>query len=521
MARFLQTNVMGNLHRVYFHDKVPLKLCYVCFHEILMSKFLFQPVLSEQAIKSESQNSPLPQSQTSTEIPKAMGVVPKLDLLQPLRSEENIDEEVDLSELNLKCETNEFGALEVITPANSTQSTQNPTSEADDSDLDLICRETVQTTPPKPPAPSVSIPVTDPKVSKEVPAKKDLKVKDDEILCCGGCGCYGMAGEFFNTEACSNSCQNRIVQKNREKEKKERELAIQKQRREQRKKEQREAKEKEQKVTVTKTEPNQEDSEEDDDDEDAADEDEESVRLPFDSPHPWLDNVKGFSWTRYLECTNSRGAPAKLFNTPYPPGPNFFKVGHRLEAIDSEHPALICVASVAQVQGFRILVHFDGFSRAHDFWENANSPNLFPVGWCETHKQKLMPPPGLDLFSWKSYLESNRFQAAPKEAFYHFARPHKPNELNGWKIGLKLEAVDRSNTSLVCVATITNVMDGRVLIHFDGWDLDYDYWVTPSSPYIHPKGIDHVFLMTFLKKRKKKKKNRNFLIFLFMFRMVC
>ena len=269
-------------------------------------------------------------------------------------------------------------------------------------------------------------------------------------------------------------------------------LAIQKQRREQRKKEQREAKEKEQKVTVTKTEPSQEDSEEDDDDDD-ADEDEESVRLPFDSPHPWLDNVKGFSWTRYLECTNSRGAPAKLFNTPYPPGPNLFKVGHRLEAIDSEHPALICVASVAQVQGFRILVHFDGFSKAHDFWENANSPNLFPVGWCETHKQKLMPPPGLDLFSWKSYLESNRFQAAPKEAFYHFARPHRPNELNGWKIGLKLEAVDRSNTSLVCVATITNVMDGRVLIHFDGWDLDYDYWVTPSSPYIHPKGKKQIF----------------------------
>ena len=181
--------------------------------------------MADQSVKSESQKSPLPSSQVSTptEIPKAMGQGSKLDLLQPLRSEENIDEEVDLSELNLRCETNEFGALEVITPANSTQSTQNPTSEADDSDLDLICRETVQTTPPKPSV-NNSNPSNDAKVSKDVPAKKDLKVKDDEILCCGGCGCYGMAGEFFNTEACSNSCQNRIVQKNREKEKKEREL---------------------------------------------------------------------------------------------------------------------------------------------------------------------------------------------------------------------------------------------------------------------------------------------------------
>ena len=93
------------------------------------------------------------------------------------------------------------------------------------------------------------------------------------------------------------------------------------------------------------------------------------------------------------------------------------------------------------------------------------------------------------MFTWRSYLEDTNGQAAPKENFLHFHKPPKSSELNGWKIGLKLEAVDRSNTSLICVATVTNVMDGRVLIHFDGWDLEYDYWVTPSSPYIHPKGI--------------------------------
>ncbi len=57
------------------------------------------------------------------------------------------------------------------------------------------------------------------KVKKEEP-----KVRDDEILCCGGCGCYGMAGEFYSGEACSTACHGRILQKNREKEKKEREL---------------------------------------------------------------------------------------------------------------------------------------------------------------------------------------------------------------------------------------------------------------------------------------------------------
>ena len=34
------------------------------------------------------------------------------------------------------------------------------------------------------------------------------KVKEnDEILCCDGCGCYGMSGEFLNSQACSVACQ--------------------------------------------------------------------------------------------------------------------------------------------------------------------------------------------------------------------------------------------------------------------------------------------------------------------------
>lgn len=53
---------------------------------------------------------------------------------------------------------------------------------------------------------------------------------------------------------------------------------------------------------------------------------------------------------------------------------------------------------------------------------------------------------------------------------------------------MKLEAVDKKNNSLVCVATVTDVMDNRFLVHFDGWDDIYDYWADPTTPYIHPVG---------------------------------
>ena len=59
---------------------------------------------------------------------------------------------------------------------------------------------------------------------------------------------------------------------------------------------------------------------------------------------------------------------------------------------------------------------------------------------------------------------------------------------NGFRLGMKLEAVDRKNSSLVCVATVAELMDNRILVHFDSWDDIYDYWADPMSPYIHPVG---------------------------------
>lgn len=46
----------------------------------------------------------------------------------------------------------------------------------------------------------------------------------------------------------------------------------------------------------------------------------------------------------------------------------------------------------------------------------------------------------------------------------------------GFQVGMKLEAVDRMNPSLVCVASVTDVVDSRFLVHFDNWDDTYDYW---------------------------------------------
>ena len=53
---------------------------------------------------------------------------------------------------------------------------------------------------------------------------------------------------------------------------------------------------------------------------------------------------------------------------------------------------------------------------------------------------------------------------------------------------MKLEAKDRQYPTLICVATITDIRNNEVLIHFDNWGNNYDYWCDIVSTDIHPVG---------------------------------
>ncbi|XP_078227840.1 lethal(3)malignant brain tumor-like protein 1 isoform X12 [Callithrix jacchus] len=201
------------------------------------------------------------------------------------------------------------------------------------------------------------------------------------------------------------------------------------------------------------------------------------------------EKKESWSWESYLEEQKAITAPVSLFqdSQAVTHNKNGFKLGMKLEGIDPQHPSMYFILTVAEVCGYRLRLHFDGYSECHDFWVNANSPDIHPAGWFEKTGHKLQPPKGYkeEEFSWSQYLRSTRAQAAPKHLFV--SQSHSPPPL-GFQVGMKLEAVDRMNPSLVCVASVTDVVDSRFLVHFDNWDDTYDYWCDPSSPYIHPVG---------------------------------
>ncbi|TGZ47018.1 Polycomb protein Sfmbt [Temnothorax longispinosus] len=97
-----------------------------------------------------------------------------------------------------------------------------------------------------------------------------------------------------------------------------------------------------------------------------------------------------FTWDAYLTETNTIPAPIQLFNREIPQ--HGFIEGMRLEAADLMDPRLVCVATITRVIGRLLRVHFDGWEDEYDQWLDCQSPDIYPVGWCDLVDHKLEGP---------------------------------------------------------------------------------------------------------------------------------
>ncbi|XP_068193631.1 MBT domain-containing protein 1-like isoform X2 [Antennarius striatus] len=125
-----------------------------------------------------------------------------------------------------------------------------------------------------------------------------------------------------------------------------------------------------------------------------------------------------FRWFEYLKETRSVAAPVNLFNkvrrsrscgpwfwfwtgTSWCSSPSVvfqevpnhgFHPGMKLEAVDLMEPRLVCVATVTRIVHRLLRIHFDGWEDEYDQWVDCESPDLYPVGWCQLTGYQLQPP---------------------------------------------------------------------------------------------------------------------------------
>lgn len=166
----------------------------------------------------------------------------------------------------------------------------------------------------------------------------------------------------------------------------------------------------------------------------------------------------------------------------------FFEEGMKLEAIDPLNLGSICVATVHKVllDGY-LMVGIDGTTSNNGsdwFCYHASSHAILPKDFCKKNNIPLTVPPGYDpqTFTWDKYLKDTGATAAPARLFNADYPGH------GFSPNMKLEAVDLMEPRLVCVATVKRCVGRLLLIHFDGWEDEFDQWVDHQSPDIYPTG---------------------------------
>ncbi|XP_062996767.1 polycomb protein SCMH1 isoform X6 [Elgaria multicarinata webbii] len=161
----------------------------------------------------------------------------------------------------------------------------------------------------------------------------------------------------------------------------------------------------------------------------------------------------------------------------------------KLEAQDPRNTTSTCIATVVGLTGARLRLRLDGSDNKNDFWRLVDSAEIQPIGNCEKNGGMLQPPLGfrLNASSWPMFLLKtlNGAEMAPVRIFHK--EPPSPSQ-NFFKMGMKLEAVDRKNPHFICPATIGEVRGSEVLITFDGWRGAFDYWCRYDSRDIFPVG---------------------------------
>lgn len=113
-----------------------------------------------------------------------------------------------------------------------------------------------------------------------------------------------------------------------------------------------------------------------------------SNSIPLTPPKGY--EVATFQWDTYLRDTNNIAASVHLFNRDMPN--HGFVAGMKMEAADLMDPRLVCVATVAKVVGRLLKIRFDGWEEEYDQWLDCESPDIYPVGWCQLVGHKLEGP---------------------------------------------------------------------------------------------------------------------------------
>nr|CAB3263674.1 MBT domain-containing protein 1-like [Phallusia mammillata] len=136
-----------------------------------------------------------------------------------------------------------------------------------------------------------------------------------------------------------------------------------------------------------------------------------------------------------------------------------FMVNMRLEVMDKTQISRMRIGIVEEVIGGRLKLRYEDSEEPNDyFWCHSGSPLIHHIGWSEKIGHRIM-------VAKKEYKNASGFINSRADLF----PPVKSVKTCGFKVGMKLEAIDPLKLSCICVATVRKVLkNGYLMIGIDG-----------------------------------------------------
>ncbi|CAB4039169.1 MBT domain-containing 1-like isoform X2, partial [Paramuricea clavata] len=168
-------------------------------------------------------------------------------------------------------------------------------------------------------------------------------------------------------------------------------------------------------------------------------------------------------------------------------------INNGVESFNNSENTTFWVASVIKFKHFKTLLRYEGYDEGDnaDFWFDLRCRDIHPVGWCARINKPLIPPQEIKtrINDWQEYL----FQRLSGAKTFSAEFLQKVQEIphNRFKVGMKVEVADRKNLySVMCVATVVDVVGDRLRLRYDGLDPEVaeDFWCHYYSTDIHPVG---------------------------------
>ncbi|CAH1124722.1 unnamed protein product [Ceutorhynchus assimilis] len=199
-------------------------------------------------------------------------------------------------------------------------------------------------------------------------------------------------------------------------------------------------------------------------------------------------------WKDFLRkrLTGARTLPSNYSNKASESLKSRFEVGLNLEVVDKNGISQVRLAVIHKIIGKRLNVkYFDDLASGAGFWCHEDSPLLHPVGWARKVGQHLEAPISyIERISQGIFLEED----ATEDLFVPMQVGSLDYNNSGFRVGMKLEAIDPLNLSSISVATVMEVLNyGFIMVRIDSYESDvagedwFCYHV--KSPCIFPVGF--------------------------------